>query len=172
MKAKPVHAPLRLLDLAMSPLMRLISIAPLERPQESHAWHAQKFSADDIASIAIEKCIVVEGDDSSPIKSGFGPLFHMPLFGGWKNYIVLEVDAGIDTWHVGWIVRDAKTKDIVRAELQKLPLHEQRVRMLIGPSGRETTFCAFNIQGKQLNISCVGQGRVGDGSEYAKVRLF
>ncbi|TSC85646.1 MAG: hypothetical protein G01um10148_1032 [Parcubacteria group bacterium Gr01-1014_8] len=171
MKPRSLHMSWQLIDYAMSPFMRLMSMALFERPQESHAWHAQKFNDDEIASIDLKKCVVIEGDDASSIKSGAGPLFHIPLIGGWRNYVVLEVEPDIDTWHVGWIVRDTNTMDILRAELHKLPLYERRVRMLVGPEGRKTTFCAFNPQG-QVRLTNIGKGRIGDGSSYAKIRLF
>ena len=172
MKPNLVHVLLRIVDYAMSPLMRLISVAPSEKPQESHAWHAQQLSEDDIASITLEKCVVIVGDDPSIIKNYSGGIFHMSLFGGWRNYVVLEVESGINVWHIGWIVRDIKTQRVIRAELHKLPLYDRCVRMLAGSPKRETTFCAFDQKGNQLRIRVIGKGKIGDKSEYRKIRLL
>lgn len=171
---KPIHiSPLfRVFDHLMSPLMRLISLAPFESPQESHAWHAQKLDDANIRSLDEQKCVKVRGDDPSIIKTGEGALFHIPLIGGWKNYIVLQTESGGSAWHVGWIVRDSETHEVIRAELHKLPLCNPRVRMLIGPPERTTTFFAVNEDGAQLRTEEVGRGKMGDGSVYKHIRLF
>ena len=172
MKPKPLSFYWRVIDYLMIPLMKLISLAPFERPQESHAWHAQKIGQTDIESMNLEKCVQVEGYDSSYIKTGAGPLFHIPLIGGWKDYIVLQVDMTDKIWHVGWIVRESKSLQVLRSEIHKLPLFENKVRLLVGPIERVTTFFATNNNGIQLPLKIIGKGKMGDGSNYSKVRLF
>ena len=172
MKVKLLHPLLRLIDHLMSPFMRLISLAPFERPQESHAWHAQKLTSPDIGTILLERCVTVKGDDPSGIRNGSGPLFHIPAIGGWKKYVVLKIQTVVPVWHIGWIVRETESNRIVRAELHRLPLYESRLRLLVGTPERTTTFCAFDARGEQLPLVLVGKGSVGDGSGYGKVRLF
>jgi len=156
----------------MFPLMKVISLAPFEKPQESHAWHAQKISETDIDTLDLSKCVQVEGYDSSYIKNGAGPLFHIPLIGGWENYVVLEAETNSKAWHVGWVVRDAETLEVLRSEIHKLPLFENKVRLLVGTKERITTFFAVDEEGVQMLLRILGKGKMGDGSNYGKVRLF
>lgn len=172
MKPKPLAFCWRVIDFIMFPLMKLISLAPFERPQESHAWHAQKIGEDDIQTLDINKCVQIQGDEISSIKDGSGPLFHIPLIGGWKNYFVLEVEDKNVPWYVGWVVRDTVSQKVLRSEIHKMPLNDDSVRLLVGTRERITTFFGVNADGKQLSVKNIGFGKMGDGSIYGKVRLF
>jgi len=152
--------------------MKLISTAPLERPQETHAWHAQKLTRDDLKSLDSKKYATVGGNEHSYFKTGSGALFHIPLIGGWRDYIVLEIQINISPWYVGWIIRDSDTRKILRSEVHKLPLYEKSVRLLTGTKERSVIFFGVDGNGEQLPVRVVGKGRIGDGSIFGKVRLF
>ncbi len=137
--------------------MRLISGAPSESPQETHNWHIQKLQ-DFVPDPAL--AVVVQGKGTSPFKNAGGPLFHIPILGGWREYVVLEA---VGPWHVGWSVAGSAT-------INKLPL-EGPVRLLRGLDGWQVTFFALDTAGNQIPITVVGEGRIGDG-QHADVRLL
>ena len=172
MKPQPFSQLLRVLDYLMVPLMWVVSCAPFERPQESHLWHAQRLNLEAIDNIDVKSSITLRGNDTSKIINGSGLSFHVPLIGGWRNYIVLEVQPDISKWHIGWVVRNFTTGEIVRSELHKLPLTKKRVRMLIGTPTRITMFFAVDTDGNQLPLKVTGRGSMGDGSKYRHIRLF
>ena len=132
MKPKSLSSAWRVLDICMAPVMRFISGAPFERPQESHHWHAQRLSENEIRTVDINLAVIIAGNDRARINTGKGPLFHIPLIGGWRNYAVLEVQSSASVWHIAWIVRDIKTNEVVRADIHKLPISDRRVRLLVG----------------------------------------
>lgn len=172
MNIRPVSLGYRFFDYILSPFMRLISLAPFERPQESHAWHMQQLTPEEILSVKLDACVFVHGDDTTFITSEMGPLFHIPLVGGWRNYVVLEIEGNMFPWHIGWIVCDEKGEKTSIGELQRLPLYESSVRMLVGPIGKTTIFCAFDKNGVQQKLHIKGKGCIGDGSRYGSIRLF
>ena len=94
--------------------------------------------------------------------SYFGFRFHLPVLGGWRQYVVLEPEDTQD-WYVGWILSDA-------IGISRIKLIGP-VRLLIGPD--DVSF--FGINGKdygQIPIRKIGEGRIGSGGSYAQMPLL
>ena len=132
----------------------------MERPQETHNWHIQKLKE----GTALDQSMTVKvaGKGDSPFKKAGGPLFHMPIIGGWREYVVLHADAPV--WHVGWAIPSG-------AYLNALPITDPKVRLLRGLAGWEVTFLAFDSTGNQIPLKVVGEGAIGDG-QHGSVRLL
>lgn len=86
--------------------------------------------------------------------------FHIPVLGGWKNYIVLEPKHVNDIWHVGW-----KQKN---AQISILPITGP-IRVLCG--SKDVYFFGLNQNGEQIEIHQIGKGKIGDKGEFSKIPL-
>ena len=138
--------------------------------QESHQWHCQPIRPEEIDE---SLCVSVEGDDRSSCKNKLFPLprFHMPIFGGWKNYVILEVEPNNSAWHVGWIFLQYPRGFSPRHSVHKKKIIENRIRVLKLPNGHHTMFFAISDSGTQLSIKIVGEGVLGD-NRHADVHLY
>src|SRR5438477_6535332 len=99
---RPVGPALRALDRALVPLMFVVGGCQRTSVQETHRWHCEKIAVDDVA---LDRAVIVDGDDPSPYLNQLWPLplFHIPVFGGWRKYVVLEARNEVEGWYVGWI---------------------------------------------------------------------
>lgn len=90
---------------------------------------------------------------------------HMPIFGGWRNYTVLErADSDVGAWYVGFRHPDDLLAEVCR-EKNTLP-----TRMLVGT--RTVAFFGIdNETRRQIPIRLVGSGRIGDGNVYSRSPL-
>lgn len=103
------------------------------------------------------------GDKSARVRFWLKiPLFHIPLFGGWKNYVVLQPADSDQGWHIGWLAHDV-------AGVSRIKVRGP-VRLLLG-SGN-VSFFGVNTEGEQIKLCKIAQGRIGDGSTYAKTPLL
>ncbi len=166
MKNKIVVRPLgrlaKLADILMVPLMYLISGTFKEVPQRGHVWNNMRLSVKDVKNLDRSIMVHCAGMQNEKRRRWLF-LFHIPIFGGWKNYVVFEpVNLGRD-WYVGCIAND-----IIGASRIKL---SGKVRMLVD-SSNVSFFGIDAISYKQISIKKIGMGRIGDGSEFAKEKLF
>jgi hypothetical protein len=162
---------MRLLDRLLWPVMFLLGGCRLDSVQETHRWHGQRIRADDIDG---SMSVYVEGNERSDVTTNRllpFPLFHAPVFGGWRNYTVLQVQADADYWHVGWIHRKYPPNSRPCSHVQRLPIRTREIRVLTQPVGFETEFFALGPCGEQLPVKAVGQGVLGD-RKYPKLRMF
>lgn len=90
------------------------------------------------------------------------PLFHLPILGGWKNYVVLEPYCKAQEWHIGWISEDVS--GISRIKVRG------PARLLLGPCN--VSFFGINTDGYQIAIQKVGEGQIGDRGKYAQTPLL
>ena len=107
--------------------------------------------------------ITVAGD-SSAFRRWWGPLpiFHIPLFGGWSKFVVLETTQN-ELWYIGWLTGDT-------LGVSKIPLTGP-VRVLVGSLPAQ--FFALRLaDGVQLELKSTGHGRVGTAGEFSKVPLL
>jgi hypothetical protein len=154
------------LDGSLRPVMRFVAgpNAWLEEPQQTHYWNNLKFSV--VPPEIRRDAIQVAGDPtaSSRWKWGFVPLFHLPIIGGWRNYVVLDpVSQYRYGWHPGWITGDACGCSRV--------LIDGPVRLLRGPE--DATFFGVTAQhGEPLSLRIIGYGRIGDGGPYCQMPLL
>jgi hypothetical protein len=161
---KPPSRSLRALDRLLRPLMRLAAgpRAWREEPQSSHRWNVVRFSC--LPADVARSGIAVPGDPAATRRwlMGFLPIFHIPLFGGWKRYVVLEpVDSRV-TWLVGWSAQDSIGCSRISGA--------GPVRMLL--SRHPTSFFGVAVgTGKIVPLRIVGYGTIGDGGPYSQLPL-
>ncbi len=90
-------------------------------------------------------------------------VFHIPILGGWRNYVVLRPREPKGEWHVGWKVNG-------KAGISRLRI-KGPVRMLVGPGSVE--FFGIDARtGTQRFIHDVGKGCIGNGGPYIRLPLL
>lgn len=157
-KIKKLQSYYRIFDFLFIPLMWFFGkfTFPL---QETHKWHTYR-----IDPKGLKKSAVVNSQKSKSRfghEAGYG-LFHMPIFGGLDQYVVLEVLGLKDYWYVGW--KGGET------EVHKLPIKQSRIKLLTPLRGSYEAL-GFDKHGNQLKLKVVGYGKIGDG-RFSGVRLF
>jgi hypothetical protein len=167
---KPVSSLIRFLDRMLVPLMRILG-AGTGRVQETHRWHCQRLRNED--SVDETLSLSIDGDDTSRRSNKIFPLpiFHMPIFGGWKRYVVIEILSETPIWHVGWLHIASPPGFVRRSAIQRLPIGTKQIKMLTLPYGNRIRFFALSPDGQQLPLRMVGTGVLGDG-RFPGVRLF
>jgi len=90
---------------------------------------------------------------------------HIPIFGGWRNYAVLDrSDSGTGAWYVGFQHPGNLLTEVCR-ERNTLP-----TRMLVG--SRDVAFFGIdNETRRQIPIRLIKTGRIGEGGAYSKSPL-
>lgn len=153
----------KIFDYLFIPVMYLLQGNFREVPQRTHRWnnvHLQNF---DISNLIAEKIEIVEGQPGAHQRwLGPIPLFHMPVFGGWKKFVVLKPKVDIDEWYIGWVAFDA-------LGYSKIPLKDS-VRMGLGP--RQAQFFGLDKDGNQIDVDVVGHGFIGKAREFSKIPLL
>lgn len=152
MKVPKVNIIFRLFDFLLTPFMLILGgfTFPL---QETHIWHMHKWHWKDNGLNITERDKKTKFSENAPFS-----LVHMPIFGGWTRYVVIEATGFKKYWHVGW-----------RDVLQLLPIYENRIKMLTTDKG----FTAYGLseKGSNLKLKIVGYGELGDG-KHKGIRLF
>lgn len=152
----------RIADVLMVPIMYLISGTFTETPQQTHFWNNTKLTAKDVAHLNDDGKVSCAGDEFANARWWHRfPLFHAPLFGGWKEYIVLQSDSAQD-WHVGWIA-----DDVIGVSRIKIC---GPVRVLRGPG--DVHFFGVDTKGQQITLREISRGIIGAGGEYANAPLL
>ena len=155
------------LDWLLIPLMYFLSGTLSEGPQRTHRWNNKKLTRTEAMQLASESQLVVRVGVASRQRPRFFykiPIFHMPIFGGWKNYMVFEPCSKTQgEWHIGWIAEDVC--GVTMINLKGL------VRMLLGP-GDVIFFGIDAMTGEQIPIQMVGRGRIGDEGPFADLPLL
>ena len=155
------------LDWIMLPVMYFVSGTLSEIPQRTHWWNNKKLTRAEVEELASASQFVIHVDGLTDQRARFFgslPIFHMPIFGGWKNYMVFKPCGKARTgWHIGRI-----TKDVCDVTTIKL---NGPVRMELGPG--EVTFFGVDAKtGEQIPIQMIGTGRIGDEGPFADVPLL
>lgn len=168
MKIKKVPLCFRFLDYLLFPFMWIICGFNFELPQETHRWHMMNFPNIDVPK---NKSVVIKGDDNSKYSAKGFPFFHMPIFGGWKNYVILEAKDFGKFWNVGWVVRfnDHSRQD--RYQVQASRIYGSNIKLLKGINDSDKIFFAIGKNGGFADIKLIDEGRLGNG-KYRSVRLF
>lgn len=139
--------------------------------QETHRWHGQRINSNDVDE---RFSVFLDGDDTSPVKTNAlypFPTFHAPIFGGWRNYTVLQVQSAEPYWNVGWIHRHCPPSSRPRSHVQRLRIFTPQIRVLTQAVGFRTQYFALNSAGEQIPLGAVGKGVLGD-RKFPNVRLF
>jgi len=157
----------RFLGLVLTPFMYVLSGTFKEKPQQTHFWNNRKLTPNEVGSLYLNKMVSCRGikGESKRYLLGFIPLFHIPIFGGWRNYVVVEPKSVFcRDWYVGWICFDGAF-GISRIKLRG------PVRLLIGPDA--VSFFVVEVKsGIQMPARRVDTGRVGDGDLFSSFPLL
>lgn len=154
----------QLADAAMMPLMYLLSGTLRESPQQTHKWNNLKFHPDRLAHFDLSGFVRYPGlSQCSRMRRAGLPLFHMPILGGWKRYVVLTPKRPAQGWHIGWTCEDVT--GVSRINLTTA------VRVLLGPNP-VSFFGITQADGTQLTITELGRGTIGRGGEFAHLPLL
>ena len=154
----------RLADQLMKPLMYWLQGNYHESPQETHFWNNIKFTFNESQHLDQGKMTTVPGDTLALKRRtlGFVPIFHMPRFGGWTKYSVLQPKEKLnEKWFIGWMTGDACGVSII-------PLRTP-VRVLSGPA--ECHFFGLLLSGQQIELAPLGTGQIGKLSLYGNIPL-
>lgn len=164
---KTIHVPPlrwyeRQLDAFFQPIMYVLSGTTRESPQRTHCWNNLKLSQRAVKHLL--QFIMVYNTEVTATKRWFGwfPIFHMPIIGGWRVYVVIEPLVQGVTWHVGWVTADSI--GVSRISVQG-PL-----RVLIGDG--DVYHFGLDAQGRQIPIHMIGRGRIGGDGPFAQLPLF
>lgn len=156
----------KLADMLMAPIMYLISGTFKEAPQQTHLWNNVILSSSQVDNLdrtkmVISKPVVTERD--SPRRILGIPIFHIPILGGWKNYLVLEPVDHTGNWCVGWISDDTTGVSKLR--------NTGPIRVLI--TNKECLFFGIDPEtSEQVSITDVARGKIGAGGDFKDTPLL
>lgn len=170
-EVRNVSLSMRLGDLLLWPIMFLLGGVKRDSIQETHFWHSQPIDPKEIDSAL---SVSLAGDDPSTVLTNKVfpfPAFHAPIFGGWRNYSVLQVQFADPKWHVGWIHRAFTPGSRPRAHVHRLGIAEREVKVLTQPHGFVTEYFAIGSSGEQLPLKCIDRGVLGD-LKYPQIKLL
>jgi len=161
---KKINLIYRIFDFLLIPLMYALGGFKKDIVQQTHGWHTVNI---DPSKVELSKSIQIEGLDESKFNNYGGFLhhlgfFHIPIFGGWKNYVILECPES--PWYVGWLSKGF-------SQIQCLLIVGDKVKVLTGREGNKTIFFGVDRNGKQVSIKKLDQGILGDG-KYVSVPLY
>lgn len=152
----------KIADILMVPLMYLISGTLSETPQRGHRWNNKRLKKSDIETLDTSSMVHCNGILNS-MRFRWLFLFHIPILGGWRNYIVMKPVDSKKEWHIGYI-----TNDMVGISRIRL---SGSVRMLIG-NGNVSFFGIDAKTHEQILIRKIGNGKIGDNGPFAKEILL
>jgi len=167
-KVAKLNPALRLLDLLKVPFKLLLNGFKFDAINETGLWHVQTINSDDVDT---KKAFLIEGNDTSWVKDNKYLFHQMTLFGGWKNYTALEAETDNFPFNIGWVIYDKNSNKLKRAEVQRLPISDKRIRVLNGTPNFKVYFFALDKDGNQVPIKKVGEGKLGD-NNFKDLRLF
>lgn len=155
---KPLNPFWKVLDITMAPFMWIIGGFKNQSLQETHRWHTQEINPNEIdKSLGVK----VVGTEDTKILGHFLGVFHMPIFGGWKNYIIFNANTE-EIWHIGWLCYGKSESEYEFCQIQRLKLKNPLVKVLSGPKDQITYFFALNEKGNQIKLEKVAEGVHGD----------
>jgi len=123
-----------------------------ESPQLTHRWNNTHLKYMDVEHLDDSMMVYSASTSDAVVRTSWLPRFHIPILGGWREYVVLEPDEDTE-WHVGWISD--------RVGVSRLTVRGP-VRMLLG-SAHVMFFGIRAKDGVQIRIRQKAIGRIGDG---------
>jgi hypothetical protein len=154
----------RLLDTMFVPVMYLLQFPVIESPQRTHRWNNQKLRPQEVAYLDNACMVRVTGTEKAARHWWWKiPIFHIPLLGGWRSYVVLRPEYFITSeWYVGWIAGDV-------VGISRIPLGGN-VRLLIGDG--DVLFFGIYADGHRVPIEKIGHGVIGNGGLWKRTPLL
>jgi len=147
----------------MLPLMYLLQGNVRELPQRTHRWNNLKVSLATLSFLEAKLMASCEADAVAlPRWLGFLPVFHLPIVGGWKQFVVIRPVSKQSVWFVGWVAGDT-------AGISQIPLRSS-VRLLKGPGPAQ--FFGLDGQGSQIALQVCGDGVIGKAGSYRHIPLL
>ena len=151
----------QLSDALLVPIMYLVSGTFSEAPQRTHRWNNIRLKKEDVETL--DRALMVHCSGVPSAMRRINPIYHLQIFGGWRDYVVLSPTDTARPWRVGWITYD-------RIGVSRILLHSP-ARTLIGPA--DVSFFAIDGEtGEQLPLMKLATGRVGEGGTYMKTPLL
>ena len=157
MKVQPLGFWAKFANILMIPMMYVVSGNLFESPQRTHMWNNTKLTFSEVYELVDAKKLFFCGVESSRRWISVLPIFHIPILGGWKTYVVLQPSENVE-WYVGWISKDVSGVSRIRLR--------GPVRLLLGPS--DVSFFGINAEGRQINILKKGVGTIGEGGVFSR----
>lgn len=143
--------------------MYIVSGTFREAPQQTHRWNNLRLNPSQVDGLVDDMKVFCSGARFAKIGWKFKiPLFHIPIFGGWKDYVVLQPDDDNQHWHIGWLTCDIVGISRIRVR--------GPIRVLLGPE--DVSFFGVSADGDQIKLREVARGRIGNGGHYAKTPLL
>jgi hypothetical protein len=132
-----------------------------EAPQQTHRWNNTKLKWKELEDF--DHALMVRCKGRVSVRRWWGkiPIFHMPIFGGWKHYVVIQPLNDV-LWHPGWIAGDVI--GVSRITIQG------PVRLLLGD--KKVAFYGVDQEGNQIRLAKVGEGKVGDKGPFSRIPLL
>lgn len=163
-RIKPLSWWENLADLIMTPIMIVLNWSSVDTPQRTHRWNNRTLCLGESKYLSIEGMVQVNGD---PIAGRrwvwILPIFHMRLFGGWSQYVVLEPLNEGQEWHCGWHVPTVIT-GFSRIR------NRGPVRCLRGDGS--VRFFGLTAAGVQVPIREIGRGKIGVAGPFSRLPLL
>lgn len=153
----------KIADFLMVPIMYLVS-GTTESPQKTHIWNIIKLQPKQIEGLNHDSMIKCKGiSDSVPrFKYNF-PIFHVPILGGCRHYVVVQPSNYDYSWHIGWLAKDNN-------DISKIKINGP-VRMVLGKD--EVSFFGVDSnEYKQIELIKIGEGKIGDNGPFKNVPLL
>ena len=163
-KIRPLGPIARLADWLMRPLMYFLAGTIWEEPQRTHWWNNDRLKPEEVTGLSISMMVYLDAarGASERLLWGIIPLFHMPVFGGWRSYVVLAPKDNVKHWYVGWRAVDT-------AGISRIPINCW-VRVLEGDG--PTRWFGLDADGNQIELDLIGtSGEIGNGGAFASLPL-
>lgn len=146
-------------DFVFDPVMRIMCGTWYENPQRTHRWNNYHLRTENVAHLSREMMVCHDG---LPGETSVYPLFHLPVFGGWRNYVVAMPVEKQQEWYIGWIAGSF-------AGVSRIPIAVM-ARVLVGPGS--VCWFGINANGDQIPIQKIGVGCIGEGGVFAQITLL
>ncbi len=146
----------------MKPLMYLAAGTHKEAVQETHFWNREDLSEAGWLPDR-SKVVKIPGNKKAFRKRWVGilPISHIPILGGWRDYVVLAPPDSSRKWYVGWQCRGV-------FGISTIPIRGP-VRVLCGPE--PCRFFAVTHNGLQISLEKIGEGVIGQGGPFCHLPL-
>lgn len=132
--------------------------------QNTHPWHCRRV---DPGLLDIDQLLRIDKPHAKSIRR-IKPFFHLPLLGGWREYVVVKSDA--PRYYIGWAIPARDGSQYRIAQLNQLPLMTP-VKMLRAGDAPWVDLFAVDDQGRQLPLTLMDEGQLGD-NRHPHLSLF